>query len=139
MFSGWCDLSFGGLGFSGAWLVPQRLKPRVHGERIGPAEAGPFPKLVGPLSPGDQVEHKVPPLRFAPVGMTELFGRHGGWLSFALRGRVDSFGSHLCTERKDGAPSVWFGREKPPMTRRPLRFDFWHARLFWSIGSSLRG
>jgi hypothetical protein len=29
--------------------------------------------LVAPQSAGDCAEHKVPPLRFAPVGVTELF------------------------------------------------------------------
>src|ERR1700678_3568533 len=44
---------------------------------------------------GDQAEHRVPPLRFASVGMTELF--RYAW------GHNGSVASHLCTERKDGA------------------------------------
>jgi len=55
-----------------------------------------FPLPV--LSTGDHAGHKVPPLRFASVGMTEFLR--------CAAGRFGSVASHLCTERKDGAPFV---------------------------------
>jgi hypothetical protein len=57
------------------------------------------------LFTGDHVEHKVPPLRFASVGMPGLFRYVGTAEFFPLAGsRFGSVASHLCTERKDGAP-----------------------------------
>jgi hypothetical protein len=44
-------------------IVRARLKPGPPHDR----------ELAAPQYTGDRAEHKVPPLRFAPVGMTELF------------------------------------------------------------------
>jgi hypothetical protein len=81
-----CDSTSGALVFSFALPVPQ---PGFMGIVTARLKPGPFPKyrrLDKRKSTGDQTKHKVPPLRFAPVGMTELFWR--------ARGRVGGIVSH---------------------------------------------
>ena len=80
----------------------------------------------------DQAERKVPPLRFASVGMTELFRCDGG--------RVGGIASHPSAKNALGWGTHQFGLGKESIGGvASLRFDFWCARLPRLVGRPLRG
>jgi hypothetical protein len=61
----------------------------------------------------DRAKHKVPPLRFASVGMTELFSLRGDGRVFSAPEVALAVSSPTFAQRKDGAPSVGLGGKEP--------------------------